>query len=119
MALGRPSEFKEEYCEMLVEHLSKGLSFSSFAGVIGVCEDTVYRWAKEHPTFSESKKIGWPKSKLMWEQMGIDGANGTLEKFNTGAWIFNLKNRFGWKDKTETELTTKIEINIDKDDSNL
>ena len=28
--VGRPTKYKPEYCEMLIEHMSEGLSFESF-----------------------------------------------------------------------------------------
>ena len=40
----------------------------------------------------------------LWEQMGMAGAAGKLKNFNPSAWIFNMKNRLGWKDRQEIGL---------------
>jgi hypothetical protein len=39
-----------------------------------------------------------------WEQMGMAGAMGKLKNFNAGSWVFNMKNRHGWKDRQEIGL---------------
>jgi len=54
--------------------------------------------------------------------MGRSGAAGRITGFNPAAWIFNMKNRFGWRDKQEIEHTgefAKIHIVLSKDDQEL
>jgi hypothetical protein len=97
VAAGRPTKYKPEYCQQLIEHMSQGLSFETFAAVIDVNDDTLYEWAKVHPEFSDAKKRAFGKCKILWEKMGIAGATGKIRNFNAAAWIFNMKNRFGWK----------------------
>ena len=82
---------------MLVDHMSKGLSIESFAGVISVNIDTLYEWVKVHHEFSEAKKIGTAKSLLKFEALGI--ANLQNKNFNNTIWIYQMKcrfNKFGW-----------------------
>jgi hypothetical protein len=106
---GRPTKYKKEYCKMLVEHMSKGFSFESFAGLIEVHRDTLYEWCRVHKEFSDSKMIAAGKNQLFWETAGIEGMwQDSNKKFNSTAWIFNMKNRFGWSDKKEDEDTQKI-----------
>lgn len=93
--------------------MSQGLSFESFAGTIDVCEDTLFEWLKVHSEFSESKKIGHPKSRLKWENYGIAGLFCSKdEKFNATVWIFNMKNRFGWRDVQEIKSETNSNVDI-------
>ena len=101
MPAGAPTLYKPEYCGLLAEHLKSGLSFTSFAGVIFVNPDTLYEWCKVHKEFSETKKTYTAASMLFWEKMGRSGAAGQIVNFNSGAWIFNMKNRFRWADKQE------------------
>ncbi len=111
--MGRPSEFKPEYCEMLIEHMSKGLSFEAFAGVIGVCKKTLYNWADTIPQFLHAKERAYGKCMLWWEQAGIDGLWTMSERsgkdsyssksLNSTVWALNMKNRFKWRDKHEDE----------------
>ena len=116
---GRPTLFKEEYCQKLIDHMAEGLSYESFAGLLGVGRSTLYDWEKSHPQFSDSKKIGKDKMALFFERLGIDAMTGKIEGFNASTYIFTIKNKLGWRDKQEIENNTRIEINIDGDDSKL
>jgi hypothetical protein len=102
MSIGRPTIFKEEYCQMLIEHMRQGYSFESF-GAYPVCvtKDTLYSWLKQHPQFAYAKKLGTIECRKLWEKLGLAGASGKLPGFNTAAWIFNMKNRFMWRDRVE------------------
>jgi transposase-like protein len=109
MRTGRPSKYKPEYCEQLIEHMEQGLSFEAFAGSIGVCKQTLYTWTEEHEEFLDAKKRATEKSRLFWEKMGIDNIinvsefKGDSTSLNSAVWVFNMKNRFGWRDKQPDE----------------
>jgi hypothetical protein len=121
MAVGRPSKYKKEYCELLVAHMSKGFSFESFAATINVNRDSLYEWSKVHSEFSDAKKCGVDKSLYFWEQIGLNGVVGNIENFNASAFIFNMKNKHFWTDKKEVEMNSSqaITISVDRDDSEL
>lgn len=110
MPAGRPTKYKPEYCEALIEHMLRGKSFEAFAGVLRVDHDTLYEWCKRHKEFSDTKKVGLAISRNFWEEMGIDGI--TIPGFNTALWIFNMKNRFGWRDRQpDEEMQIQIQNN--------
>lgn len=127
---GRPSDYDPSYCEKLVEHMSTGLSFESFAGVINSCRATLYEWEKKHPAFSDAKKRGSDASLLYWEKLARNGAEGKLKApsaeirtiepggvekvvtkyraatFSAAACIFSMKNRFPdlYRDRQDVHL---------------
>lgn len=105
MAGGRPSKYDPMFCKKLIAHMSKGLSFDSFAAVAKVNLDTLYEWAKVHSEFSEAKKQAFNENLLFWENAGVDGMHDK-EKFNSTVWIFNMKNRHNWRDKRDVVTTT-------------
>ena len=108
--LGRPTKYDEKYCQMLIDHMEKGYSFESFAGLIGVCRDTLYEWCKAHQLFFDSKKIAFEKNLLFWERQGIEGLwTSGQTRFNSTSWIFNLKNRFGWVDRKDIDDVNTLE----------
>ena len=119
MAFGRPTLYDPKYCKMLIDHMATGLSFYSFAGEIGVCEDTVCEWALVHKDFSDAKKEGLSKNLAWWEKAMKDGTIGKIRNFNATMAIFNMKNRFPsrWRDRQEVETTntTTTEIKVTKE----
>lgn len=99
--MGRPPKYRVEHCEMLVQHMAGGLSFESFAAVIGTHRDTLYDWEHSHPEFSDAKKRAVESGRIFWEKMGLGGMSGKIKGFNSAVWIFNMKNRFKWRDNIE------------------
>jgi hypothetical protein len=105
MPAGRPTSYKPEYCDAVIEHMAEGASLTSFAASIGVCRDTVTEWCNVHPEFSLSVKRGKAVCAAWWEKVGrtqaLDGkGNATLV-------IFGLKNMAAedWREKTQHEHT--------------
>lgn len=111
MRVGRPSEYKEEYCERLIQFMAEGFSFEAFAGEIGCSKVTLYAWAEAYPEFLNAKDEGFQKSRLWWERVGRQIAQ--KNKGNATAFIFNMKNRFkeDWRDRQEIEQSGNITIN--------
>ena len=102
--MARPvSKYTGDAPQRLVKHMEEGFSFESFAGVMGCSRACIYKWIDKYPEFKEAREIGSVKSQLMWEKAGIDGLyqGGKDNPFNATVWVFNMKNRFGWRDKQE------------------
>jgi hypothetical protein len=127
--LGRPTLYKEEYPEMLLEHMAQGYSFESFGAIAKCCRDTLYEWVRVHPDFSYAKNHGALESQFWWEKLIRAGAMGEVDRYNAATAIFTMKCRFGWKDEQPVVVTkedSKLVINLggnngtvpDKADSN-
>lgn len=106
--MGAPTKYIPAFCEMLIEHMRQGFSFDSFPatvfeetkGAIRVSKASLYIWEKKYPDFLDAKSIGTSLSFNKWEKMAQDALiAGT--PFNAAVWIFNMKNRFGWRDRME------------------
>jgi hypothetical protein len=111
---GRPTDYKPEYCELLIQYMSKGYSYQTFAAQVNCNVDTLYEWEKKNPEFSDAKKMGFIKSQAFWEDIGIQGLwtapNGP--NLNATVWIFNMKNRFKWRDKQPDEETQNNQTTV-------
>ena len=121
-SVGRPSLYRPEYCQLLIEHMEKGLSYEAFAGVVGVSKQTIYDWEKANEEFLDAKNRGIERARLFWEQKGLDGLfSETFEdkdaktrsskSINAPIWLINMKNRFGWRDKQPGEVDTVVNNN--------
>ena len=93
---------------MLVAHMSSGLSYETFGATIDVSRAVVYDWEKTHPEFLDAKTVGVEKCQIFWEQKGIDHLINHKDgpALNSTVWVFNMKNRFKWRD--QPEQTVKI-----------
>jgi hypothetical protein len=94
---GRPSIFKAEYCEKLIELCEKGLSFSACAAEFGISRRTLYLWEETIPAFAEAKAIAEAKSLRFWEELAIDASRGGLSgqtKGSAAVIIHQICNRF-------------------------
>ena len=113
---GRPTQYDPGYCPMLIEHMREGYSLESFGGVISKGKQTLYNWRDKHPDFRDAIEIGFAACQLFWERKGIEG-NETIKdpdgmtvtrSIPPAVWIFNMKNRFTWRDVQEVKTTAEI-----------
>lgn len=105
MPAGRPTSYREVYCNEVISHMAEGASLTSFAADIGVARSTINEWMANNPEFSEAVKIGKAKCAAWWERIGREnaqtgGGNATLV-------IFGLKNMAAedWREKSEQVVT--------------
>ena len=120
---GRPTDYKEEYCDTVIELMKEGASKAEVCLELSCSFQTFLTWQEKHSEFLESVKRGLHLSKGKWEQMGRKAAFGQVENFNATSWIFNMKNRFGkvddfderWSDKQEIDHTHAISDLSDKE----
>lgn len=127
---GRPTKYREEYCDLIVEYFNKPHltlsheqvatagkvvelseekaselpTFADFAIEIGVCIDTLNEWTRVHPRFSESYK----KAKSLQENHIIK--NAYAGRVNTIFSLFMLKCNHGWREETKEEVQAKSSL---------
>lgn len=108
------SAYKPKYCALLIEHMKQGLSFVSFGAVTNTTERTLFNWVHRHKDFKEAYEIGQTHCRLWWELVGTKAVTGGIPFFNNPLWIFNMKNRFGWRDSLEIKQKDDSEGNKKK-----
>lgn len=112
MAGGRPTKYKPEYCQDLIdffnvepyrelsdqngkEYLMPG-RFPTLAGWCGkklISRQTLHEWVSVHPEFSDAYKV----AKELQEDLLIRG--GIAGAYATAFAVFTAKNAIGWRDK--------------------
>jgi hypothetical protein len=107
MPAGRPTRYKKEYCDQVIQFMAEGLSFEAFAGELGVSKECLYRWCDVHPEFMLAKKKGQAKSRKFYESMARAMAAGKL-KGSAAMLIFIMKNRLNWTDKQELSANENL-----------
>ena len=109
--VGRPSKYEPEFCEMLIEHMSKGHSFDSFVGVLyrhglDVVTQTLYNWRNDFPDFLDAARRGETLGLETLEGLGLELGQGLRPQGKTAAWKFFMQNRYGWRERTDAVATT-------------
>ena len=108
--IGRPTLFREEMCQMVVDLMYEGASIEDLQSYLGVHKDTIYQWIKKHPSFADAIKLGRGLSEGWWSILGRE--NLWNKEFSPALWYMNMKNRHGWRDKFESSheiAITKVE----------
>lgn len=62
--IGRPLEYKPEYCEMLIKHMEKGGTVKEFSENLGLTQSTINKWSSRYPEFSKAKDHGFYLSRM-------------------------------------------------------
>ena len=127
--MARPTKYKKEFCKLSYKLCLLGATDKKIADILEVDEATINRWKISHPEFCESLRNGkeiadaeiadalfnrakgysHPEDKV-FNQNGLPMIVPTIKHYppDTGAAFIWLKNRAGWKDKTEIEQKTTI-----------
>lgn len=104
---GRPSEYRPEYCQKLIEWMSEGRSFGTFGTTIDVTEETLGQWVVKHPAFAEAKAKAKIAERQWWETVARGAAAGKIKNSAQAVLIFSMKNKFPqhYNDRRQVELT--------------
>lgn len=102
--VGRPEQYREEYCEDIVEFMAEGKSVTQWAARVGVLRCTVYEWAKRHPEFATALSLGKQAAEAIWQ----DRLEGMMFNKDVNSPLVKLyfANRFGWRDNQALDHTS-------------
>jgi len=115
MPAGRPSEYKDEYNELVDDYLQDCIdsydngkrevklpTVGGFALMIGVNKQTLYNWGAEHPEFLDSL------NKIVEEQQNRLINQGLAGNYNSTIAKLILSSNHGMSEKTEnkTDITS-------------
>lgn len=105
---GRPSKYREAYCNEVIAAGEEGLSLTAFAGIIGVSRDTVNEWTRQHDEFSDAVKIHRAKRVSYLERTLLSSEQGP----RVTARIFALKNADpeNWSDTQRIEHSGSVAV---------
>jgi hypothetical protein len=105
MPAGRPSDYKPEYCEQVIEMGRLGKSIVQMACGLDVVRNTLDNWAAEHPEFLSSFTRAKQLSQDWWENAGQTGM--LTPGMNAGIWSRSMAARFpeDYTERQKRELT--------------
>lgn len=110
LLVGRPTDYKKDFCEMVVDHMAKGFSLQSFAGVVGVTRQCLYDWMDANNDFKKACEVGRERSRLFWENIMLENLvfSRMGKQIDFRMWQFNMMNRFreDWTEKPDQNGNT-------------
>lgn len=106
--VGRPKKTVKDllpnWKELIINKMSQGASKEELILELGISWDLFWRLRDEEKEFSVTIKKGEELCKAWWMKKARE--NLSDKNFSAVLWYMNMKNRFGWKDKSETDFTS-------------
>jgi hypothetical protein len=90
--MGRPTLYKPEFCEQVIELGKQGKSITQIAAKLDVDKATVLRWKDEKEDFSTAMSRALTFSQEWWEDQAQVGL--TDRNFNAAIWHKSVVSRF-------------------------
>lgn len=107
---GRPTDYRPEYCERVIEMGRAGCSVVEMASAIGVARATLEaRWTEAHPEFRAALQLARECSQSWWESIGREHLVMPKDAgtFQASVWSRSMAARFprDWRENKGVELT--------------
>jgi len=107
--MGRPTKYKPEFCDTVVELGALGKSKAQMAAAIGCSRMSIDEWCKEHKEFSDAIARARDLAMAWWEDQGQLGMwqSPEGERLNPQLWSRSMSARFpdDYRENNKVELT--------------
>lgn len=103
--VGRPTKYKPEYCERIIELGKEGYSHAEIAADLEVDKASLYDWAAAHEEFSTALRAAKTYEQAWFEREAR--SNMKNRDFNANLWYRSAASRFreDYTERKETQLT--------------
>lgn len=103
--MARPTEYRQEYCEQVIEYGKQGKSLVWMAAELGVSKPTVQNWMAAHPEFLAAMETARAFAQKWWEDAGQAGM--VTPGFSASVWSRSMAARFpdDWRESKGVELS--------------
>jgi len=99
------SDLPKNWKDKVIKLKKQGASDVEVRAELDISQDLWERFIEEIKEFSLTIKRGDDLCKAWWEKHGRTNLNN--KEFNCVLWYMNMKNRFGWKDNNNLEVSGK------------
>jgi hypothetical protein len=103
LPVGRPSSYKPEFCQRVVELGAEGWSQAEIAAEFGVAKKSLWDWAQKHEDFSAALARAKSLEQSWWEKRGRNSLDA--KNFQSAVWSRSMMARFRDEYGEKRELT--------------
>lgn len=103
MSGGRPSDYDESFCALIVELGTQGKYPVEWASEIGVAKKTLHRWKDEYPAFCHAYDLAFTKCECYHMRKTRNCAETDMGSAPLLKWIGSAV--FGYKEATQVDNT--------------
>lgn len=107
--VGRPSKYKKEYCQKIIESGKRGETLVHFACDIGVSKDTINEWATKHEDFSDALKLCKQHNEKYWLNLAASRAEGKHQGSDTII-RYMLSASHGYRESSDVNQTISADV---------
>jgi hypothetical protein len=104
--VGRPTEYKPEYCETVKMLLKEGKALKQIYAVLDVSQTCFNEWREKHPEFGSAVNDHLSDAEAAWIEKGMKNLDN--KNFNAALYSFMMQNLHKWSRKTEQSGTVTI-----------
>ena len=112
--VGRPTDYRPEFCEQVVELGKQGKSHAQIAASLGCSRQCLYEWQSVYPEFSYAIKYARDLAQAWFEDIGQVNMVAPTQGFSAALWAKQVSCRFAddYTDKQKQEVTgaTSLEV---------
>jgi transposase len=106
--VGRPTNYKPEYCDRVVELGAKGYSLAMIIADIGAgSRETIDNWKKRHPEFLDAMTCARDLALAWWERVGLENTGN--RDFNSNLYRVIMMARFGQDGYREKQVIETVQ----------
>ena len=112
--VGRPTDYRPEFCEQVIELGRQGKSHAQIAAGLGCSRRVLYLWQAEHPEFMHAIMEARDLAQAWFEDIGQINMLTPTQGFSASLWAKQVSCRFAddYTDKQKQEVTgaTSLEV---------
>lgn len=104
-------------CDLVVAMMSEGASKAEVAAACGISRETLYAWCdpqhRHHrKAFAQAVTYGELLAEAWWQRLGRMAVLGAVPGFVPAAYIWQTKNRFGWRDRVDIGQDQPLQVAV-------
>jgi transposase len=101
---GRPTKYRPEYCEQVIQFMAEGKFLFQFGNMVGVIPETLTLWQHEHPEFATAVKAAKAVCLEWWVTQGRQMMSIPGSHQDSKMWLYIMNNLHGWRDNARVEM---------------